>query len=175
MSDIFERERAAYEQNFEQARSLNTQMNQVPAIAMTLTGGLWFAAALTEAELAMEIRFALLTFAGLCNLSLICAILRIRDVFQSYLEKLKAFHPPAFASGRPQRPKVAWLGNYGMIFIYCALMVIAAVFSFIAAFWKYWPFDFSVCWGVAALIAVLAVIFLFVFMRGDVNADAAGD
>ena len=44
----FEREKACYQQNFEQARSLNGQMNRVPVLAMTLTGGLWFAAGVTE-------------------------------------------------------------------------------------------------------------------------------
>ena len=60
MSDNdFEREKVCYEQNFEQARSLNGQMNQVPVLAMTLTGGLWFAAGVTE-NLYPEIRFDLL-------------------------------------------------------------------------------------------------------------------
>ena len=38
--EIFEREKACYEQNFEQARSFNTQMNRVLVLAMTLIGGL---------------------------------------------------------------------------------------------------------------------------------------
>ena len=32
----------AYEQNYEQFRSLNQIMWQIPVLAMTLTGGLWF-------------------------------------------------------------------------------------------------------------------------------------
>ena len=40
MSEEFERSKLCYEQNFEHARTLNAQMNQVPVLAMTLTGGL---------------------------------------------------------------------------------------------------------------------------------------
>src|SRR4051812_31335852 len=108
--DDFARQKACYEQNFQQARTLNTQMNQVPALAMTLTGGLWFGAGVTSG-LPVEFRFALLIFAGLCDLALILATLRIRDVFESYLEKIKQFCPQSFASGTPEEPKMPWLGS----------------------------------------------------------------
>src|SRR5690606_11036982 len=107
MNDDNERMRVCYEQNFEQARSLNVQMNHVPVLAMTLTGGLWFAAGVTQG-LPIDIRFALLLFAGLCNLALALAVLRIRDVLESYLEKLEEFYPKGFASGRPKKPKLPW-------------------------------------------------------------------
>ena len=169
--DSSERARVTYERNFEQARSLNGQMNQVPALAMTLTGGLWFAAAMTE-DLAMEIRFALLVFAGLCNLSLVFAILRIRDVFESYLEQLKAYYPQGFASGYPKNPKVPWLGSYSMIIIYCALMLIGACFSFVAAFWKYWPFAFPAWVGVVVLS--LGLLGAYVLARCAAPSRPAG-
>ena len=98
----FEREKVCYEQNCEQARGLNNQMNRVPVLAMTLTGGLWFAAGVTE-NLYPEIRFGLLVFSGFCNLALIAAALRIRDVFHSYLEKLEQFNPDSFANGKPTK------------------------------------------------------------------------
>ena len=68
---------------------------------MTLTGGLWFGAGVTE-HIPTEIRFALLLFAGLCNLALILAVLRVRDVLESYLEKIKTFREASFASGRAE-------------------------------------------------------------------------
>ena len=160
----FEREKVCYEQNFEQARSVNTQMNQVPVTAMTLTGGLWFGAGVTE-HIPTEIRFALLLFAGLCNLALILAVLRVRDVLESYLEKIKTFREASFASGRPKNPMIPWLGSYSMISIYAVLMLIAAFFSFFGAFWKYWPFEISVWWGVTALIMVLVIIYMRLFTR----------
>jgi hypothetical protein len=160
-----DRQKACYEQNFEQARSLNVQMNNVPVLAMTLTGGLWFGAGVTQ-NLPTEIRFALLLFAGLCNLALILAILRIRDVLESYLEKIKEFHPQSFASGRPVSPKIPWLGSYSMISIYAALMFIGGIFSFFGAFWKYWPFELCRWLGVAALISILFVLYLILFRHG---------
>lgn len=159
-----DRWKICYEQNFEQARSLNLQMNQVPVLAVTLTGGLWFGAGVTK-DIPIEISFALLLFAGLCNLALILAALRIRDVLESYLEKIEEFHPKSFASGRPKNPKIPWLGSYSMISIYCALMLIGALFSFFGAFWKYWPFEFSKWFGVGALGAVLLIIYWCLFKR----------
>ena len=38
----FEKEKVCYEQNCQTFRSLNQLMWQVPIIAMTVTGGLWF-------------------------------------------------------------------------------------------------------------------------------------
>lgn len=158
------RKQICYQQNFEQARSLNVQMNQVPAWAMTLTGGLWFGAGVTD-NLPTEIRFSLLVFAGLCNLALVLAVLRIRDVLESYLEKIKEFHPESFASGKPRNPKLPWLGSYSMISIYSALMLIGGVFSFIGAFWKYWPFDTNRWVGIALLLAILIAIYVTLFRR----------
>jgi hypothetical protein len=158
----FDREKICYEQNFEQARSLNLQMNQVPVLAMTLTGGLWFGAGVTK-DIPIEIRFALLLFAGLCNLAFVLAALRIRDVLESYLEQIEAFYEKSFASGRPKKPKIPWLGSYSMISIYCALMLIGAIFSFFGAFWKYWPFEFSKWFGVGVSIATLLILYWRLF------------
>jgi hypothetical protein len=166
MSDHdFDREKVCYEQNFQHARTLNAQMNQVPVLAMTLTGGLWFGAGVAS-NLPTLFRFALLIFASLCDLALILATLRIRDVFESYLEKISAFCPSSFASGKPANPKMPWLGSYSMISIYCALILLGATFSAFAAFWNYWPFEFSVWCGVATYVAVLAVIYTLLFRRG---------
>lgn len=165
MSDSdFEREKVCYEQNFEQARSLNIQMNQVPVLAMTLTGGLWFAAGVTE-NLYSEIRFGLLLFAGFCNIALILAALRIRDVFHSYFERIRQFHPDSFASGKPEDPKMPQLGDYSMIAIYCALMAIGSVLSFAGALGFYWPFNFGRWIGIAALVVVLGSFYLTLFKR----------
>lgn len=165
MSDNdFEREKTCYEQNFEQARCLNSQMNQVPVLAMTLTGGLWFAAGLTE-NLYSEIRFGLLLFAGFCNIALILAALRIRDVFHSYLERIKQFRPDSFASGKPDDPKVPRLGDYSMITIYCALMAIGSVLSFAGALGFYWPFESGRWIGLIVVILVLVILYFTLFKR----------
>ena len=149
----YARDKICYEQNFEQARNLNNQMNRVPVLAMTLTGGLWFAAGVT-ADLHTAIRFGLLVFAGCCNLALIAAALRVRDVFHSYLEKLREFNPDSFASGRPKNPKVPRLRDYSMISIYCVLMGVGGALSFGGALGYYWPFRSGLCIGI--LVVVLA-------------------
>ncbi|MCZ7607028.1 MAG: hypothetical protein M5U25_13350 [Planctomycetota bacterium] len=123
-----ERAQLAYQQNFEQFRSLNGQMNRIPALAMTLTGGLWFGAGAT-AHLDTEIRFLLLMFAGLCNLTLVLAAFRVRDVLESYLEKLKAFDSASFVSGKPSAPRLGKLGSYSMISAYSFLLVLSLVCS----------------------------------------------
>lgn len=163
-SDDFERQKLCYEQNFEQARSLNSQMNQVPVLAMTLTGGLWFAAGVTE-HLYPEIRFSLLLFAGFCNIALILAALRIRDVFHSYLERIKQFRPDSFASGKPEYAKVPRLGDYSMITIYCALMAIGSVLSFAGALGFYWPFGSGRWIGIVVVILMLVILYFSLFKR----------
>jgi hypothetical protein len=170
----FDRQKVCYEQNFQHARTLNTQMNQVPVLAMTLTGGLWFGAGVTS-NLPTLFRFALLIFASLCDLALILATLRIRDVFESYLEKIRHFCPSSYASGQPANPKMPWLGSYSMISIYCALILLGAIFSVVAAFWNYWPFMFSVWYGAATYVIVLIVIYALLFTRRSSGAARPGN
>ena len=158
------REKTCYVQNFEQARSLNGQMNKVPVLAMSLTGGLWFAAGVTE-HISPEVRFIILLFAGFCNLALILAMIRIRDVFHSYLEKIEAFCPTSFSNGKPENPKVEKLGDYSMISIYCTLMAVAAFVSFYAALLLYWPFQISIWFGFIALVIVLATLHDLLFSK----------
>ena len=157
-----QREIVCYEQNFEQARSLNNQMNRVPVLSMTLTGGLWFAAGITE-DLQPIIRFGLLIFAGCCNLALIAAALRIRDVFHSYLEQIKKFNPDSFANGKPESPKVPLLKDYSMIGIYCILMGVGGLLSFSGALAFYWPFTHGLCIGLVCVLAVVGSWFLRLF------------
>ncbi|MDE2914926.1 MAG: hypothetical protein OXL68_18640 [Paracoccaceae bacterium] len=143
-------------------------MNHIPALAMTLTGGLWFGAGATV-NLDIEIRFALLMLAGFSNLALILIVYRIRDVLESYLERIEAFHPPSFVRGTPRNPRLPWLGSYSMITIFCVLMLLAAIFSLIGAFWKYWPFAICVWWGVAALGLLLLCLYRILFRRRSAN------
>jgi hypothetical protein len=140
-NEPFEREKVCYEQNFEQFRSLNEQMNRVPTIA-------------------------LLVFAGLANVALGLSCLRIRDVMQSYAEKIRAFNETSFASGRPARATLGRFGDYSMIGIYAVLMVFAALLSWVGAFTFYWPFAaFSAWWGAAMFAALLALVSLAVLPR----------
>jgi len=163
-SEDFEREKICYEQNFLHARSINDQMNRVPPLSITLTGGLWFGAALTD-NVDSEIRFGLLLFAGICNIALVLAIFRIRDVLESYLQKIKGFHELSYASGRPNKPKLGRFGCYGMVSLYASLMLTGSLLSFIGAFFFYWPFCFSNWLGLLVLCVALTGLFLFLIRK----------
>jgi len=169
----YQSRKVCYEQNFQQFRSLNQQMNQVPPLGITLTGGLWYAAGAVK-DLDGPIKFALLVFAGFSNLALIFAVLRIRDVLESYLEKIEEFYPSSFASGEPRNPKVP-LGGYSMISIYCALTGVASVISFVGAFWKYWPFRICNWAGAAILLVVLLLLYWRVFRHKKPVGAPAGN
>src|SRR5690606_32520393 len=86
----FERERVAYQENATHLRSLNQYLWQVPTIAITLTGGLWFG--VTKIDVALA-KIWLLTFAAVADFLLILVILRIRFLFGQYLEAQKGFCP----------------------------------------------------------------------------------
>jgi len=93
-NDKLEREKLCYQQNFEQFRSLNQIMWQVPIIAMTLTGGLWFGA--TKAVEIKSAQIALLFLACIGNAGLIVVLRRTRYVMEEYLNKIKSFHEAGF-------------------------------------------------------------------------------
>ena len=92
----FERAKTVYQQNFEQFRSLNQTMWQVPVIAMTLTGGLWFGAAKVGDMPGFQ--YLLLILAAIANLGLIVVLSRVRYVMGEYLNALKTFEPKAFVA-----------------------------------------------------------------------------
>lgn len=90
----FERDKVCYEQNFEQFRAMNQIMWQVPLLAMTITGGLWYAA-LTVPE-AQEMRRPLMLLSAVFDFALVAVLWRVRYVMGQYLKALKAFNPPAY-------------------------------------------------------------------------------
>lgn len=92
---------AAFNQNFETFRALNALMWQIPLIAMTLTGGLWFGVSKVEEASGFRLGLLLLAFAG--NVGLIIVLQRLRFIIGSYLDWLNAAYPrghvPASGSG----------------------------------------------------------------------------
>lgn len=97
-NDDFEREKVCYEQNYLQFRSLNQIMWQVPIIAMTLTGGLWFGAA--NVNNIQNFQYFLLFLAFFGNVGLILVLTRIRYVMGEYLNALRDFHPNGFVEAK---------------------------------------------------------------------------
>lgn len=120
----FERDKVCYEQNYEQFRSLNQSMWQVPIIAMTLNGGLWFAAA-TLRELDI-FKGPLFLLSCVFNVSLIVVLIRVRYVMGSYLEKLKEFHP----AGYVRAPGNKWYNrSYTVVSAFSTALALSAACS----------------------------------------------
>lgn len=116
---------AAYNQNFETFRSLNGLMWQIPLIAMTLTGGLWFGVTSTEA--APEFRLGLLVLAGFGNLGLVAILQRLRYIMKCYLDWLEVANP----SGHVAAPGESFFTrSQRMKQVVQALLLLAAIMSF---------------------------------------------
>jgi len=88
MRQRFERERTAFQENASHLRSLNQFLWQVPTIAITLTGGLWFGVTKIDVIIVNQ---GLLSFAALADFLLVFVILRIRHLLGEYLAAQKGF------------------------------------------------------------------------------------
>jgi len=108
MSEQFEKDKICYEQNCEMFRSLNQIMWQVPLIAMTLTGGLWFGVSIIDGDVLRQ--SALLLLATVGNFALCVVLWRVRYIMGEYLQQIRSFNTSAFVDARGAgpftRPKV---------------------------------------------------------------------
>jgi SAM-dependent methyltransferase len=94
---------ASYNQNFETFRALNALMWQIPLIAMTLTGGLWFGVSKVEAM--PVFRLGLLALALCGNVGLIFVLERLRHIIGRYLDWLRDAYP----RGHVSAPGAGWM------------------------------------------------------------------
>jgi len=92
----FERDKVCYEQNCETFRALNTLMWQVPIIAMTITGGLWFGIG-SVSGLGIAAKGGVLLLSFIVNYGLIVVLRRIRYVMTEYLKITEKFNPDGHA------------------------------------------------------------------------------
>ncbi|PBB14193.1 hypothetical protein CK231_10770 [Mesorhizobium loti] len=117
---------AAYNQNWETFRSLNNLMWQIPLIAMTLTGGLWFGVSTVKDT--PYFAAGLLFLAGCGNIGLMLTLHRLRYIMAQYLHWSKA----TYAAGHVSAPGTSWLtGNETVRRIFQALLGLAALISFV--------------------------------------------
>ena len=124
----FERQALSFEQNFEQFRDLNRLMWQVPVLAITITGGFWYAVLAYAA--AAEIARGLYLICGVLDLALIFVLIRIRYVMGRYLVKLKAFNPEGYVDA----PGTGFYNrSYVVVIAFCFSLFVAAFMS-IASF-----------------------------------------
>lgn len=111
---------AIYDQRCQDFRSLNGFLWQSPLIIMTLTGGLWFAVA--SFDLSPSARSMLLIFAGIANLLMIGALVRLRLVMQGVLQdirRLDALHKIGF--------------DFTIVILFSSLLAMASIGSFVAS------------------------------------------
>lgn len=113
-------QKVIYEQRCQDFRSLNGFLWQSPLIIMSLTGGLWFAVA--SFALSAGARSMLLMFAGIANVLMIGALIRLRFVMQSVLNDIRAYDG-----------KHAVSGNYIIVGVFSALLAMTAIGSFVAS------------------------------------------
>lgn len=100
----------AYEQNYQQFRSLNQIMWQIPVLAMTLTGGLWFGVSkLQDNPLLVSV---LLLTACVGNLTLVAILYRFRHVMGCYLRWLRAADPDCFVEASTNSDSENWFERF---------------------------------------------------------------
>lgn len=117
---------AAYNQNWETFRSLNTLMWQIPLIAMTLTGGLWFGVSTVKSM--PYFAAGLLFLAGCGNIGLMLTLRRLRYIMAQYLDWSKTTYAPGHVSA----PGNSWFtGSETVRRIFQTLLGLAALISFV--------------------------------------------
>jgi hypothetical protein len=132
--EAFDRDRVCYEQNFQQFRAMNQIMWQVPLLAITITGGLWYAAVSVTG--AQEFKRPLFALSAILDIALIFVLVRVRYVMGAYLEKLKEFNPARFV----EAPGTRWYdGRLIVIKAFSAALALAAVGSIAGLFNFGWP------------------------------------
>ena len=98
--ESFDRDKVCYEQNFQQYRAMNQIMWQVPLLAITITGGLWYAT--LNVTGVQDFKRPIFLLAFVLDVALIAVLWRVRHVMSAYMVKIESFNPGSFvkASGR---------------------------------------------------------------------------
>lgn len=117
---------AAYNQNWETFRTLNNLMWQIPLIAMTLTGGLWFG--VSAVKDVPYFASGLLFLACCGNIGLMLTLRRLRYIMARYLVWSHTTYP----AGHVSAPGQGWFtGNETVRYIFQVLLGLAAAVSFV--------------------------------------------
>jgi SAM-dependent methyltransferase len=124
-----ELELAAYNQNSETFRALNALMWQIPLIAMTLTGGLWFGVSSLSHESGLSFfRPGLLLLAAAGDMILIVILERLRHIIGEYLTWLETALPSGHVAAKGDR----WYNSSRIVKLTFQIMLgSAAVISFV--------------------------------------------
>ena len=117
----FEREKAIFEQDCQEFRSLNGFLWQIPIIVATLTGGLWFG--VTKVGDDRFIKASLFLLAAVVNFSFIGVLWRFRcGVMEVLLDRMHSYQ------GRPRYRK----GRYTVISLFTIILLLSGMISLVA-------------------------------------------
>jgi hypothetical protein len=137
----FDREKAVFEQNCGQLRTLVQELHKMPLMSATLTGGL--VTAMSVFKLEKPYTLGLLALTAVFNAFIGLACIRLRDVIESYIEKASLFSPNFGAKGgRPSQSVLPWFGGFSVAFGYAfmagtlALAAVAAPFFIFGLAWE---------------------------------------
>lgn len=112
-----DKQQIIYEQNCQDFRQLNNVMWQVPVLAMTLTGGIWFG--ISAVQNAPWIQGALWLLSTVANIVFIFVLRRLRKgVMERILEAKRKYEGVEVVKGR-----------YTVIFAFSIVLAIAAFIS----------------------------------------------
>jgi hypothetical protein len=124
VNEAFEREKTSYEQNFQHVRVIIPMTYQIPAMAITITGGLWFGALKTHGVPAFGYLFLILAF--MMNVGFYFIMRRFGQIIDIYLDALRDFYPAGYVTAK-SHPKVSQ--HPEVITVFKLFFVGAAVFS----------------------------------------------
>ena len=112
-----DKQQIIYEQNCQDFRQLNNVMWQVPVLAMTLTGGIWFG--ISTVQNAPWIQVALWLLSTVANIVFIFVLRRLREgIMERILEEK-----------RKSEGVEAIKGRYTVVIAFSLVLVLAAVIS----------------------------------------------
>ena len=139
----FEKDKISYEQHSESFRHLNSQMWQVPIIAMTLTGGLWFGV-FSSTTINDFVSGGLLIFCGVCDFLFVFILFRVHFIMSLLIEKLNIFNPSYSIDPTNTTNGNALIRKDNLVItLFSSMLIFATILSFLTASYKFWPCLFN--------------------------------
>lgn len=150
----FEREKATFEQNCAQLRTLVQELHKKPLMAATLTGGLWAALSIFKPDPAgaPAVISGIFSLIAIVNAFIAIAVLRLRDVMESYIEQATKFSADFGAKGgRPTRPFLPWVGGFSIALTYVFMTGTIVITAWLAPF-------FFLGWTIASCLPTVVTL-----------------
>lgn len=167
----FQRDKAVFEQNCIQLRTLIQEFHKTPLMSATLTGGLVAVLSVFKQHDKQFEIFAVVVCAlvALFNTMIGISCIRIRDVMESYIEKASLFSEDfGERSGKPSRPILASLGSFSIALGYAVMMWVTAAVAIVLPLTAY---GFSVFNSMPFLMTLSGIAGWYFWARSRHNLD----